>query len=509
MTRFPASHGSQPIATAGRLRSGAGPLIVVGTILWALLLGLSVVVVGPVPAGLLLAPMLLLVMLALPRAENMPGRLLFGLTLFWLLATVIWPRYVAVRLPGVPDLLPGRIAYGLLLVVFAYAWINTTEAKRRISAVWKTYPVMTGSLAVVVLARLTSVAFSQFPGSALYGFLNEFITYYPAFLIGVLATDTRERMVIFSRVLFLSALFVGALGVLEARLAHNLFVGILPAGFSFSTEFVENAIAEKIRGGHYRVQSTFSHPLLYAQFLLMAAPYLLVEFSGRLRSLLFWGGASTLLMTGALYKTGSRAGMVALAAEVTIGAVLVIAHQMRRRRPHPAAWICALALPVLLGIVAVGAIQYSDALMGRNVQEIQSSNVRMEMVRQGIEHTIESPLVGYGVGHAVEVLGFVGHGGSRTLDSYFVTLMVDSGFLCIAGFILFAGLAWANAVRLGIGATARLDRDFCIATACSITGYGLTAAILSTPHNIPIFYCLVGVLAGLGAHAFARRDERG
>ncbi|AOF82169.1 O-Antigen ligase family protein [Methyloversatilis sp. RAC08] len=460
-------------------------------------LALALVLTGPIPPFILLLPVLALSVFAIPRQEGVNYNRLFLLTIGWLVFTLLWPRYVSFRLPGVPDILPGRVLFGLLLVMWIFLLVNSKTLWADFAAVVRRHRFVFGIFFAYVALRLLSAVFSRYFVNSAYVLLNELLTYFPLIAIGAIVFSTAERLRYLMMAFAGTAIALGALGVMEAALGKNIFAAYLPGFFSLSSEYLEQIVQEKIRGGSYRVQGTFGHPLLYAQFLLFATPFVALFLNPERKFRSFLILLALAVIGVAVVRSGSRSAVIGAVIVGMLWLALALFGQIIAKTTSRMSWLALFAVPLVLTSAVLIALQSTDYVIGRDRAEYNSSNARVEMYLKGFEVTSESPAVGHGPGLAIELMGFVGTGGVRTLDSYYVSVMVESGFLAISAFLLFGISGALVAAKVGLTSRSAFNRAVGRSIACAIVGVMLMCSILSTPHNLPFYFLLIGVSLAL------------
>jgi O-antigen ligase len=460
-------------------------------------LGLALVLTGPVPPFILLSPLIALSVFAIPRQEGVNYNRLFLLTMAWLISTLLWPRYVSFRLPGLPDILPGRVFFGLLLLMWIFLLVNSKTLWADFAAVVRRHRFVFGIFFAYVVLRLLSAVFSRYFINSAYVLMNELLTYFPLIAIGAIVFSTAQRLRYLMMAFAGTAIVLGALGVLEAALGRNVFATYLPGFFSLSSEFLEQAVQEKIRGGSYRVQGTFGHPLLFAQFLMLATPFvaLFLNPGKKLRNLALLLALAVIGV--AIIRSGSRSAVIGAVIVGTVWLALALFGQIVAKTTSRMSWLALFAVPLVVMSAVLVAFQSTDYIIGRDRAEYNSSNARVEMYRKGFEVTSDSPVVGHGPGLATDLMGFVGAGGVKTLDSYFVSVMVESGFLAIGAFLLLGAGGAFVAAKVALTSKQPFNRAAGRTIACAILGVMLMSSILSTPHNLPFYFLLIGVSLAL------------
>jgi hypothetical protein len=111
---------------------------------------------------------------------------------------------------------------------------------------------------------------------------------------------------------------------------------------------------------------------------------------------------------------------------------------------------------------------------------------------------IESHPWGYGIGRAAEVLGFFTPGGQLTIDSFYLSTVLDYG---VIGFIVFYGLIVYSAFTAGKHALLDDSGDpetaFFPAAAISLIAFLAIKSVYSEPVNHPLFFMVMGMIPAL------------
>ncbi|GCL65112.1 O-antigen ligase family protein [Pseudaquabacterium pictum] len=459
------------VAVATLFSSGAPFLSI-----WLVLL-----VFGAIGAGVLVLA---------PQASAGIERFGFGLLVFFVFATVLWPRYAGFRLPGMPSFSLSRLSLLALLIVGMYLLAKGPAFRQRLQERAAQFRVVIYPVLLLILWKLVASVASEYPVIAVRAWLNDVLSTFAPLFIALGVVQTRNDVHKLVAAFVASALLVGLLGLLEWRLGHNLFAGILQV----DSEYLEQVLREKLRGDGARLQSTFSHPLTLSEFMVLVTPVTVYwAFSQGFR----WLRALALLALLCLFavivaKTGSRSG---IGTYVLVLGLLAPAMLLRRYKLARHSVAAALNLLVAIAIVCIGLVAVYfvlDIVVGRTAAEQSSSLVRLRMWEAGLAKAAVSPLLGYGQDIGGQVLGFVGNYGVLTLDSSYLSYLLDGGFpsLILFAFVLLALVGLG--LRHGL---AQAEPDLlALALAASVFGFALIKGVLSLPHNHGLVMVLVSCM---------------
>jgi O-antigen ligase len=145
---------------------------------------------------------------------------------------------------------------------------------------------------------------------------------------------------------------------------------------------------------------------------------------------------------------------------------------------------------VFLFVVAIYLV--SDILIGRTTREFNSGAVRLEMWQAGLRLAAQSPIWGYGQDMAAYVLGFRGSGGVITIDSYFLSVLLESGYPGLLAFFLIIVIPIWNGTLAGLSKGENSVAALTISAA--LIAFFLVKAILSLTHNHGLVLILIGLL---------------
>ena len=305
------------------------------------------------------------------------------------------------------------------------------------------------------------------------------------------------------------AFFICIFGIIEAHYKKPLMGIPIPSFLRVdpNERYLESIF--RLGTNQYRTKATFSTPIGMGEYLALCFPFLLQFMTGRYSWWVRIGAFLTMpLLFYSVRLTDSRVGLIGSVLG-TAGFVLVKAVQ-RWRQDKSAVLAPAVALVYpALAVAGLGLIFVSkhvhDALLGNPGDTRASTQGRIMQWKMGIPHILHNPF-GYGMGQAGATLHYVNPNGTGTVDSYYLSTLLESGVLgCIlfiatwiAG-ISYCGLyVWKNSA-FGSPTQKVQDRelDFLVPLGCVFGAFMVIKAVFSQPDLHPILFIELGMVVAL------------
>jgi len=486
---------------SGARSPGSSWLIVSAAILLALVLGLAVPILPnklTLVLGILVIGIIgIVIAIKLPERATAPYRLIYAIFLTAIAAKFLWPNFAYIPVPALPSKNPQRWVWALCIMYWAYSLLINRELRERLGK------RLTGSnLSKMLLAlvgwRLASIGFSEQPLASSYTMFVELFDYLPAYLIALTwVRDVNDAKRV-AKCLLVTAVIVGFITVVELVMKKNLFVAFAPHDIT-NEEFLIAAVESKLRGGVYRAQASFNHPLLLAQFAVAILPLAMsaVLQSKSMLGRVFSVSALTLLAF-CLVASRTRTAIVVAGLVVALALLLkswnaVTSRSRGFRTPLLGGISLVGGIAVLGGVVAVVLVLTA----GRDAEEASSSMARLLMLNRAIGAAMEQPLFGFGPGIGNLHAAVYNSRGTSSLDSYWLTQMLESGIPAMLIFIALLCNAAIEFIKEMFTARAS-EHGFVAATwSLSIIAFGISTVILSTPHNMPLLYLAMGIVVAM------------
>lgn len=483
-------------------------LLLLGVMPFALLMGMALPVLpirfSLVAFGLVVLVLLVGVMLLLPDKRRVPRRLIhvvFGLAV---ITGFLWPNFAYIPIPALPTKNPQRLVWAAAIAYWLYTLSTNPELRDRLARrlaqpglVW---------LALGLLGwRALSVPFSEHSGYGVFIVVREYFEYLPALLFALTWLSGLDDVRRLARWVIFSTAILCGISLLEVVRGENLFLALVPYDPS-NENFLRAVVEAKLRGGEYRVQASFDHPLLLAQFLGVALPLALwlawTDPSRRVRLLTI---CTLIVLPAVMWFTRTRTAVGLTAFVGALAVTLVALAAVRKPRADGGNLRAAIGL-VAMAAVGVAVLAFMVQLaVGRTEEESSSTQVRLMMLDRGIEAMLASPLVGDGPGVGGFQAAVIGSGGQVTLDSYWLMLLLESGLPALMLLLaMLAAASWRVVTAMSRGLDeANLAR---LSLGLAMLSFALSTAVLGTPHNLPFMYLLLGAMVALDDAPAAAAD---
>ena len=247
--------------------------------------------------------------------------------------------------------------------------------------------------------------------------------------------------------------------------------------------------------------STFTTPLGLAEYFAIAAPFVLHvvmngEFSRRLRVVAI--GTIPLIMLG-VWLTNARVGSIGFLMGLVVYGLVWSLHQRRFRPNNTFASLLTLSYPVLFL-----ALMAATVLIGRlrrvvwgGGETANSTESRKAQLEAAIPLVAKNP-IGHGVGMAAQTFGFRLPSGLLTIDSYYLSIVLEYGVL---GFLIYYGMfVWGagRAIRVGMAQPPeKRELSLLIPAGVSLLVYVLTKSVFSEEGNNSLGFILLGLTCAL------------
>ncbi|GLQ09189.1 hypothetical protein GCM10007913_11210 [Devosia yakushimensis] len=416
----------------------------------------------------------------------------FPVLVFLLIA---WPKYWLFPTPLGIAISPFSVLTLAMLAIFVFSLSEVRIRSHVASTISRHRPAFLLYL-VWILWRLFCDIFGQTPQESIAITLRSVIYGESILLLGLIALPrpTTRRTIPFALLL---ALVVATLVGLYEWSVERTFADILGINFSgLGAEAVVSAsrqVTAFYRDGAYRAASLFSHSIVFAQYSGAMAPLALhmCRFGRGIMRLL--GVAALCCIPVALLIAGARSGIVVLIAALGTYAFLTL---LGGKATPKRLFISLAGLGLAVLLLAAPLQGLLDLLIrGDTVAEQMSTNVRAEMLSNGLRALEERPLTGYGDGRSPDIAGLIGRHNIRTIDNFYLSAAVDFGLIGLAlllGLLVAAIATMAAGIGNALSAVERNLQSAYLATAVAIL---VGQTVLTIPDNMAIIYLLLGLAA--------------
>lgn len=432
-------------------------------------------------------PLVLVLVWTAPKSAADPSGRLNQLLACLVLVAVFWPPYIIFTAGGLPSMEPKRFVLLVLLVFWLYKMFTSPLLSQRFFSRWRNGGLPLYVMVGFVCWRLLSALTGEQPVFSVIQFGWNFINYYLVFFVAISCLRDSEDVAWLVKIMAVSAVTVALVGMIERLVGHNLFANMV----SVNTEMLQAAVEEKIRDGGSRVQGTFEHPMTLAEYLVLSAPMLLLILQNSSRQ---WhrvcAVVGLLIVMGGIFLSGTRSAMLTGVSVLGLALVFYFLDNMRRRGFSLKTFASLIGLiGLVIGTLAAIPIA-AELIQGRSVVERTSSGARVLQYQQSLPKIEKEPLLGYGVAMGNSQVGFKASRGRYSIDSYYLSMALDSG---VPGALLFVGIFivfGVMGVRLALSQSDPKLRLLARTLVVALGGVMVIRAVLSIENNL-VFVSLI------------------
>ena len=491
----------QPVAPLRRLILKA--VIIAAIILTGLIYGFFIAVFPlflylylAVPVGILA----LLVIWALPENDNIPVRAINWL-FFAIYATIcLWPNYIALAIPGLPWITLIRLWSIPMAVLFVISLSSSPRFRVEVGEWFKTSPLVLWCILIYVALNIVTLPIALRPFGAFNRVLINQIEWTTVFFVAAYLFRKPGRAMLWAQMLCGLAMFLAFFSIAELVLGHVPWANRIPSFFKIQSDLVDAILVGGSRSatGAYRIQSIFTTSLSFSEFLGLSTPFFLFFIVHTQRQMIkialllylpfsFW----------IILKTDSRLGVIAFFVSVFFYVLFWGIRRWQRDRHGLIAPAVVLAYPVILaGFFALTLIWRRLEVMvwGGGPQQASNEARRLQWM-SGMRELKQWPL-GNGFGSAGELVGYYDAAGRLSLDSYYITVLLDFG---IIGFVAFFGMFVITAIksiRVGL-ATDDKEIELLIPLGIMLSVFVIVKGVLSQDDNHTLVFMALGAAVAL------------
>lgn len=455
-----------------------------------------------VPFAIPIAILTALVIWALPDQRSAPTSMIEFLLPAYFVTLVLWPRYLAISLPGMPWINIQRIIgfpMGLLLV------ISLSVSKKFRSKIIRTassVPMIWKFFTLFLFLEMVTIAVSSSPLSSAQIVFDQQIYWTSTFLISCIMFRKIEMIERYWGLLCALAFFIVFVTAVEWHQKHILWVGHIPKILRVPDASVQLALQSEFRPGTnaYRAKATFSTPLGLSEFLSLLTPFFLHFGFSRINPMLkaaCWVMIPVLFV--AIRMTDARLGLVGMLVSILLYGLL---WTIVRWRSHPrdlfaAATVYAYPAIFLLGIGLVLASHRMKLMVFGGGAQASSTEARQTQLGMAMSKVWTHPW-GFGAGQSGNAMGYA-KDAFITVDNYFISLVLDYGLLGVIAWYGMFIAAIVVAVRYCISPDYghRVEARLLAPIAVSLTAFLIVKWVHGQSDNHAIFFMLLGMVCAL------------
>jgi hypothetical protein len=470
-------------------------------VLLAMVLGFFIGIFGMYGWYVPAIPVALLAFIALWMAPDVDTRLDGAIErsyfIYWGLA-LMWPSYIALNVPGLPWVSFQRLAMLVTAVLCLTALSMSPRIRAQMLEVLTSNKVMLRFFLawVIIHAIMLPVGFMESTGR----WVSHSLIWHFLFIISCWIMAKPGNGIRLNRLILIAAAVTAAVTIPEAMQEQPIWVEYIPGFLGIDPELQEQLQFGVVRGTEYRARSIFVVSLVYAEYIGMLLPFVLLAImsapSGWRRTAAV---ALLALVATAAVLTQARSALIALLAAATaFSAIWVLRRYKATKKDQDilsASMLYGFPAAALMLLIAVLTLPPLRVRILGGGQHAASDNAREAQWDMAIPQIITNP-VGHGMGSIDRVVPYTNLAGKFTIDSYPINLLIEYG---IPGFIAFVGF-FATAIYLGMKTftnAANKEEELAGAAAVGILSFLITRLILSSEGGQNIAFGFAGVILAL------------
>ena len=469
----------------------------------AIIYGLMAVVMPIQLLAMMLTPIFIVIAIILwmlPDIGGIQTARIQSLLIAFLGFSIAWPNYLAFNLPGLPWVTPTRIALFWLVAVFVLNFSTSRGLRDGLRDSVSAMPRYMKVYWLLWLVTTFSIVFSNQLTLSLSRFVNNQIYWTMIFLATALVATQPGFVQRIAKVLLWSTVIVLIFSLYEAFTQRVIWIDHLPPFMKIDPDVIEMVMEAQSRAGtnSYRVRGPYILALYFSEYLTMALPFFVhATFQERRFPSFMALLAATLGLIVLMYLTDSRSAIVGIVIVLAAYPLFIAAQQLTKKNRSILGSAVVYGYPAIAAILGLIIVFWRRAhvLVLGGGQHQSSSDARNEQWAMAWPKLATHPF-GFGTARGNEALGFFSPSGKGTVDSYYITVMMDSGVLALPLFLavfLIPALVAFQHFR-----DAKTPEMLLLAPlALALINFTIVKGVLSTEHTVPLAFIFIGCIAGL------------
>lgn len=443
-----------------------------------------------------------LVIWALPAGNNPPVRTMEVCFFGMFVTLVMWPNYLAIALPGLPWITLIRLTGFPMMITLLVSISQAASFRGRMGEILEATPWLWKLLTAFVVIQFLSIGLSRSPLESAQKFFVDQMTWTAIFFVSAYVFVKPGRAQAWAKLLCGMLLILAGVALVELKHGHVPWAGHIP-GFLKIEDPAVSAIL--VGGGRnftdiYRVQATFEDSIGFGEYISLTIPFVFYFALGR-HSWPIKVVATVVAMAGlyAALLTHSRSAALGYLVAVMLWVLTWGVQKWRMQRGSILGPAVVLSYP-LLGVLALASTVFVGRI--RNVvwgggETVSSTESRKQQWAMGLHLLAKNP-IGHGVGRAAETLNFHEPSGLLTIDSWFLSALLEYGVIGFSVFFAFCGFAIFYAQK-ALYYSRKVDHEIglLVPASISVANFILVRTVYSEEANFPLTFMTLGMVVAL------------
>lgn len=474
------------------------PAILILLVLYSALVGAALVVLPPELLYLPAVPIaggLLIILWLLPDDGRVSEGAIATLLSAWIGANCLWPNYISLDLPGLPWINPSRLIAVLILCLALIALSSSMRVRTEVADTMWALPPVSIAFWVFWATTLVTIPLSAEIGFSLVKWFNNQIFWTLMLVVSAWLCVRPGVMTRISRVLVWSAIVVGLEAVYEYSIQMVPWANAIPNWLTVDRQLLGRVLTGGTRAGTeiYRARGTFNHPLILAEYLAIVYPFMLHAAIGAkaiTAKLMLAGGL--MVTASAMYLSGARSGMIGFFMSIFLYWGFAAFRHRRHHRQSLIGVSAVALLPVMAAFFVALTLSWPrlhNITLGGG-EHSPSTEARFDQWDMAVPKILQNP-IGHGAGTGADVLGYANRGGVVTIDTYYVSLLLEYGFIGFTSFLIIFCVQAFVGFRMFVAAPD--GEDTLVGPAViALLNFLVIKSVSSSEHNVPLVFILLG-----------------
>ena len=454
-----------------------------------------------------LAIMALLIIWALPERDVIPDKWLERAFFAFMAAMLIWPNYLALSISPLPWITAARLI-GVPMVLLLLICVSQSAAFRgTIKQAMAANPTVSKMMLIFIALSVLSVGYSTSPSFSANLLIVALVNWIGVFFVSLYVFSRPGNVERFVWLMWGAALFWIVMGFWEARISQVPWANNIPWFLAVEDESVQRILSGSMRDttGIYRVQGKYTTSLGLAEFLALTTPFILhLMLEGRHALIRLMAVVTLPLIFMTILATDSRLGAVGFLMSFMLYLLFWGARRWLLDRESLFGPAVTLAYPAIfvMFIAATFFVGRLRALVWGTGAQASSTEARQIQMELGMTMVAGRPW-GHGIGRAAETLGFSNGAGVLTIDTYYLSVLLEFGIL---GFIVYFGMFLVAIVRGGLRGVRETDGTtlWVVPAVIALANFVIIKSVLSEQESHPLAFALLGMIVALLARPAAK-----
>jgi hypothetical protein len=414
--------------------------------------------------------------------------------------SVFWPAYIALNAPGLPWISFQRVMLFVVMSIFLWNFSTSQELRDKLRDSVSETPISIRIFWLFWATTTVSIAFASPMPLSISKYINNQIYWTMVLFVSVLLATRPGFVMKLSKIIVFASIIVILYSISEFRQQRVPWIDYLPAFLKIDPELLQTLTESQARAGTdmYRVRGPYPTSLYFSEMLTMFFPFFLHFTAVERRILPFLALlAGTFGMIAVMYFTGARSAMIGLVLSTFLYSFYMALRARTLNTRSLGGSFVVFGYPFMAVVLALVVQFWQRAhvmLLGGGAHQA-SSDARSVQWAMTWPKLATHPL-GYGVGRGNAVLGFLTPSGDVTVDSYFITILLDSGVLALPFFIL--TFLVPAAIAFKYVRSAQTPEDLLLAPlSLGLINFIIVKSVLSSEGSMSMAFTFVGCIIGL------------